>query len=216
MLLLSGVFTSTSTLVASSEFRLCPPSSPPLTSLCACVHLELTTHPLPSHRLVLRSSLSPPISGALPSALAAWSYLRSTSYAFAFNCFSSYNECLTRCGAWDKLLDSFAAQRADPTYPPLKAVHLANAVRLAGKLASYPRFRSTGAKVGETELKRLCEGVEELVGQEVWREVEELLVNKVQVKAEDKLDERKIWGREEVSCEDRIQLCSSCGRGRST
>jgi len=74
--------------------------------------------------LIRRVALFSPLSGSLPRALATWKDLQSSGFKLNENNYHAYQECLTRCGAWDELflfdflIDSraslFLLSRRDP------------------------------------------------------------------------------------------------------
>ncbi|KAL7410605.1 hypothetical protein BDY24DRAFT_399580, partial [Mrakia frigida] len=121
-------------------------------------------------------------SGSLSRALETWKDLRITGFTLDPNNYHSYQECLTRCGAWDDLFASLSQQQAQhllgpTTTPPLSAPGLASALKLAKRLVQYPRHR-TLHDVDRDSHDLLKGRIKALVSKEMWEEVDGLMVSK--------------------------------------
>ncbi|KAL7410551.1 hypothetical protein BDY24DRAFT_371900 [Mrakia frigida] len=118
-------------------------------------------------------------SGSLSRAIETWEDLRTTGFNLNDNNYHAYQECLTRCGAWDELFSFFAEQQAQhlvaPTsVPPLSAPGLGAALKLGRRLVHYPRYRSLHS-VDWDSYDLLKRRIEDLVSKETWEEVHRLL-----------------------------------------
>ncbi|KAL7410539.1 hypothetical protein BDY24DRAFT_443943 [Mrakia frigida] len=120
-------------------------------------------------------------SGSLSRAIETWEDLRTTGFNLNDNNYQAYQECLTRCGAWDELFSFFAEQQAQhlvaPTsVPPLSAPGLAAALKLGRRLVQYPRHRSLHP-VDWDSYNLLKRRIEDLVSKETWEEERSTLLS---------------------------------------